>query len=364
MIRRIYEIALFPLSLLYGTVVWIRNFLFDRGILPSREFSIPVISIGNLSVGGTGKTPHAEYIIRLLLPYYRIALLSRGYKRKTKGFIMANSSDNASTIGDEPAQMMNKFPGVTVAVDSSRVNGINEILKRDPDTEVIILDDAFQHRWITPGLSIIISPFNRLFTRDRLLPAGRLREPASGSRRADIILISSTPANTLPMDKRIILRETGLMSHQNIWFTSIEYGSLHNIHNCEESELTLDDLREMQSEILLVTGIADPDGIMEYLKSYSPAVTHISFRDHHSYKENDIERIKEKLSKLNPSNRCIITTEKDSVRLRLAASLREHFDDNFYYLPITITLVDDEMKEFDNYIKEYVEKNRKNRTIS
>lgn len=364
MIRKIYEIALFPLSLLYGTVVWIRNFLFDRGVLPSTDFSLPVISIGNLSAGGTGKTPHAEYIIRLLLPYYRIAVLSRGYKRRTKGFILADSSDNAATIGDEPAQMMQKFPGITVAVDARRVNGVNEILRRVPETEVIILDDAFQHRWITPGLSIIITPFNRLFTRDRLLPAGRLREPASGSRRADIILISSTPATTRPMDKRVILQETTLRSHQNIWFTSVVYGSLHNIHTCEEAGLTLDDLREMQSEILLVTGIANPNGIMEYIKSYSPAVTHVSFRDHHSYRENDIERIKDELSGLNPSNRCIITTEKDSVRLRLTASLREHFGDNFYYLPITVTLADNERKEFDNYIKEYVEKNRTNRTVS
>ncbi|MCA1757636.1 MAG: tetraacyldisaccharide 4'-kinase [Bacteroidales bacterium] len=364
MIRKIYEIALFPLSLIYGAAVWIRNFLFDRGILPSGEFRVPVISIGNLSVGGTGKTPHTEYIINLLLPYFRIAVLSRGYKRRTKGFILADSRDNAETIGDEPAQIMKKFSGITVAVDASRVNGINEIIKRAPETEVIILDDAFQHRWVTPGLSILITPFNRLYTRDRLLPAGRLREPASGSRRADIILISSTPATTTPMDKRIIVRELSLLSHQNLWFTSVKYGSLYNIHTCDESLLSLDDIRDMQSEILLVTGIANPDAILEYLKNFSPDVTHISFRDHHSYSESDIIRIREALSKLNPANRCIITTEKDSVRLRLIAGLRNHFDDNFYYLPITISLQEGEKKEFDNYIREYVEKNRTNRKIS
>lgn len=361
MIRKISEIALFPLSLIYGAAVWIRNFLFDRGILPSGEFSLPVISIGNLSVGGTGKTPHTEYIIRLLLPDYRIAVLSRGYKRKTKGFILADSRDNAGTIGDEPAQILNKFPGITVAVDTSRVNGINEILKRVPETEVIILDDAFQHRWVTPGLSILITPYSRLFTRDRLLPTGRLREPASGSRRADIILISSTPTDALPMDKRIIASEIRPLSHQNLWFTSIEYGSLHNIHTNEESGLSLDDIRDMQSEILLVTGIANPDAILKYLQNFSPSVVHVSFRDHHSFSETDIIRIKESLSKLNPANRCIITTEKDAVRLRLAGSLRDHFDDNFYYLPITITLQEGEKKEFDNYIRVYVEKNRTNR---
>jgi tetraacyldisaccharide 4'-kinase len=166
------------------------------------------------------------------------------------------------------------------------------------------------------------------------------------------------------MDKRVIFKETGLKSHQNLWFTSVAYGSLHNIHTCEESELSLDDLRDMQSEILLVTGIADPKGIIEYLKTYFPAVHHMSFSDHHGYTENDIKRILEEFSELNPANRCIITTEKDSVRLRLTNSLRKHFGDNFYYLPITVTIEDNERKEFDNYIKEYVEKNRKNRTVS
>ena len=355
MILKISEIALLPLSLLYGAAVWIRNSLFDRGTLTSREFNLPVISIGNLSVGGTGKTPHTEYLLRLLLPDYRVAVLSRGYKRKTKKFILADSDDNADTIGDEPAQIKRKFPSITVAVDSSRINGISEIIKRVPETEVILLDDAFQHRWVKPGLSILLTSFNRPFTRDRLMPSGRLREPASGSQRADVILVTSTPSSTSKMDQRIIVKETGLLSHQNLWFTAVMYDTLHDIHSGEEAILSLENLREMRTEILLITGIANPEALVNYLLHYSPSVSHIAFKDHHRFRPRDYKRITETWAQLNPANRCIITTEKDSVRLLQAVDLLEHFGDNFYYLPIRITLQDEEKKEFDNYIKRYVE---------
>lgn len=355
MVLKISEIALLPLSLLYGAVVWIRNFLFDRGILPSREFNLPVLSVGNLSVGGTGKTPHTEYLIRLLVPDYRVAVLSRGYKRKTKGFILAGSDDNANTIGDEPAQIKRKFPSITVAVDARRINGINEIIKRVPETEVILLDDAFQHRWVKPGLSILLTPFNRRFTRDRLLPSGRLREHASGSQRANVILVTSTPSSASQIDKRIIVKETDLLGHQHLWFTSVQYDTLHNIHSGEEAELSLEDLREMRTEILLITGIANSDPLFEYLLQYSPSVSHIAFKDHHSYRSRDLKRITERWVQLNPANRCIITTEKDSVRLLRTAILRDHFGDNFYYLPIRVTLQEEEKKEFDSYISKYVE---------
>lgn len=355
MALKISEIALFPLSLLYGVAVWIRNFLFDRGVLTSREFHLPILSVGNLSAGGTGKTPHTEYLIRILFPNYKVAVLSRGYKRSTKGFILAGSEDNANTIGDEPAQIKRKFPSIPVAVDSSRINGINEIIKRVPETEVILLDDAFQHRWVKPGLSILLTSFNRPFTRDRLLPSGRLREPASGSQRADVILVTSTPSSISQISRRIIVKETRLLSHQNLWFTSVTYDTLHNIHSGEKAGLSLEDLREMKTEILLITGIANSEALVEHLLHYSTSINHIAFKDHHRFRPRDFKKITDIWLQLNPVNRCIITTEKDSVRLLQAASLRKYFGDNFYYLPIRITLQNEEEKEFNNYIKKHVE---------
>ena len=217
------SIFLYPFSLIYGLITGIRNFLYNTDILTSFEFNLPVICVGNITVGGTGKTPHTEYLIRLLRENFRVATLSRGYKRKTRGFQIATSSSLVSDIGDEPLQMYRKFPDITVAVDRNRVHGVNTILKERPETEVIILDDGFQHRKIKPGFSILLSDFDRLMVRDNLLPYGNLRESLDNIRRADIILITKSPENISPIQRRIIVKEINKAPYQNLFFTSLKY---------------------------------------------------------------------------------------------------------------------------------------------
>jgi tetraacyldisaccharide 4'-kinase len=217
------NILLYPFSLIYGAITGIRNFLYNTSILPRHEFRIPVICVGNITVGGTGKTPHTEYLIELLSKSFRIATLSRGYMRKSRGFRIASPSCDVSEIGDEPMQIYRKFPEVTVAVDRNRLNGVNEILREKPDTEVILLDDGFQHRSLTPGFSILLTDFNRLMINDHLLPYGRLRESVENMNRADIIIITKSPLKISPIQRRIIVKEISKAAYQNLYFTSFEY---------------------------------------------------------------------------------------------------------------------------------------------
>jgi len=353
-----------PLSILFGLVVMIRNYLFDHNMLRSVEFPVSLISVGNITVGGTGKTPHIEYLARLLQDRFRIAILSRGYMRSTTGFILASDHSASTEIGDEPLQMKLKFPGIVVAVDESRRNGIEKIMEQFPETEVILLDDAFQHRWVTPGLSLLLTDYSRLFTRDYLLPFGRLREQRYNSRRADIIIVSKAPSNLSPIDRRLIEGEITPLEHQLLYLTSIEYGELRNIHSDDASGISLSDITEMGSHVLLLTGIANPEPMRRYIDGYSASTTLMSFSDHHVYTLKELSEIKRVYSSLPSENRCIITTEKDSFRLREAGDLRNIFDDNFYYLPITVTFNNTEQEKFNNHIIKYVEKDRANRFIS
>ena len=221
--KYILKIFLYPLSLLYGLITGIRNFLYDTGILSTVEFNFPVICVGNITVGGTGKTPHTEYLAGLLRENFKVATLSRGYKRKTRDFRIASSSSLVSDIGDEPLQIFRKFPDILVTVDRNRVHGVNRILQGYPETEVIILDDAFQHRRITPGFSILLSDFERLIVRDHMLPYGNLRENKGNMRRADIILITKSPENISPIQRRLIVKEVNKSPYQNLYFTSFIY---------------------------------------------------------------------------------------------------------------------------------------------
>ena len=223
-VRNCYDILLYPFSLVYGLIVWLRNTLFDLQIIRSAEFPIPVISVGNITVGGTGKTPHTEYLVDLLKEEFRVATLSRGYRRKTRSFILAGADPDVWEIGDEPVQIKNKYPETEVAVDRKRVNGIRQLLKRIPDLDVILLDDGYQHRYVKPGLSILLIDFNRPIWSDHLLPAGRLREPAYEKRRANIILITKCPDRLKPIERRIIVKDLKLYPFQHLYFTKLTYG--------------------------------------------------------------------------------------------------------------------------------------------
>jgi len=305
-------------------MTWMRNKLYDHGFIESRTFDIPVICVGNLSVGGTGKTPMVEYIVNLLKNDYRTATLSRGYRRKTKGFIIADDRASAQTIGDEPMQFHEKFEDITVAVDVDRRNGISELMKNK--VEVIILDDAFQHRKVDAGLNILLTTYSNPFYSDYVLPTGNLREPRSGAKRADIIVVTKCPADIPEAEKMSMIEKINPKEHQKVFFSRIGYDELPSI--------VLN-----QPTFTLVTGIANPTLLVTYLENKQLKFDHLQFKDHHEFDVSEIEDLKNK--------GMILTTEKDYMRLK------DHIDHSkLFYLPINIEL--DNSKEFDNKIKDFV----------
>ena len=358
-------VFLYPLSLLYGLITDARNFLFDNGVLKSEEFKIPVICVGNITSGGTGKTPHIEYLIELLRKDFNVALLSRGYKRKSCGFRIAGPSSGVRDIGDEPMQIYRKFPDITVAVDTKRVRGIQNILKEKPDTSVILLDDGFQHRKVTPGFSILLTEFDRLMIRDSLLPYGNLRESISNTRRADIILVTKSPENISPINRRIISKEIDKAPYQNLYFTSLTYDAPKPLFEKVAEEL-FDFNGKVQEEtgIVLVTGIANPRQIAGYLKRNVSEIVHLQFPDHHNFKQADIEKIHNAFIALKSSVKYVITTEKDAARLREFTNIAEPVRSSFYYIPVRVIFLNNDKPEFDNIIADYVRKNKRNNRVS
>ena len=351
--------SLLPLSFLYGMGVRFRNMLFDTGILESRSFTIPVISVGNITVGGAGKTPHVEYLIRLLCETKRVSVLSRGYKRRTKGYLLASSSSTSLELGDEPYQMYLKYGRqVHVAVSANRCEGI-ERLCSDPetkDTDVILLDDAFQHRYVKPGVNILLVDYHRLIVYDKLLPAGRLREPKDGKRRADIVIVTKCPPDLRPMDFRVITKALNLYPYQKLFFTTIEYGDLiplfSNSRSLALSEITSD------YEVLVLSGIASPQHLLCDIQKHTENVIPMTFRDHHLFTPKDIARINNTFDSLS-SKRIIITTEKDAARLVGLDGLSDDVRNHIYALPIKTTFLLEQQEQFDEFILSYVLKNSK-----
>jgi tetraacyldisaccharide 4'-kinase len=359
------RIFLYPVSVIYGLITGFRNFLYNTGILPSVEFRIPVICVGNITVGGTGKTPHTEYLADLLRKQFRVAVLSRGYKRKSSGFRIVTSASQVSETGDEPLQISLKYPDVFVAVDRNRVNGVREIMKRQPETEVIILDDGFQHRKITPGFSILLSDFERLIVRDQMLPYGNLRESISNMRRADIILVTKSPASMSAIQRRLIVKEIDKAPYQNLYFTSISYMPPVPLFPKGESTAATPDLSSLYGcGIVLVTGIANPLPLKEQLETSAGEVIHLRFPDHYNFREKDLLSVYEAFDKLKSPVRYVITTEKDSVRLKEFSNIAEPVKSAIYYIPVGINFLNDDSNEFNNLIIEYVRKNKRNNRVS
>ena len=359
---RIYRVLL-PLALLYKAIVSLRNRCFDYGILKSRSFPFPVISIGNISIGGTGKTPHTEYLIRLLHGKFNVAVLSRGYKRKTKGFILATRQSTTEEIGDEPVQMKSKFPDIHIAVDRDRCHGI-ELLTNGlvaPAPEVIVLDDAFQHRYVRPGLSILLIDYNRPIREDKLLPAGRLRESASEQRRADIIILTKCPNKLTQKEMRCWREELTPSPRQQVYFSTLIYGELRTLSDFESKFSPENLLRN--KHLLLVTGIASPQKLIEYLKKYTDKIISLTFSDHHNFSASDLTKIEESFRKLPEENRIIITTEKDAVRLRNSPLLKKETKSHIYIQPVEIDFLENKAL-FDKTIIEYVRKNSRNSRLS
>ena len=334
---------LFPFAILYGVITSIRNFLFDISVLKSYSFNLPIIAVGNLSVGGTGKTPQIEYLIRLLSEKYKIATLSRGYKRQSEGFILAQANSNARLLGDEPFQFFEKFPSIQVAVDADRKNGIEQLLSLPEKPEVILLDDAFQHRKVKAGLYILLTSYGDLYSDDCMLPTGNLRETRSGAKRADLIVVTKCPFD-LSLDKQNDIRKRLKLSvNQQLYFTFIAYDTF------VYGEKQKVNINEIQSTVkVLVAGIAKPEPFFTYLKNTNDVC--LSFPDHHNFTEKDILEITK-----TAQNNIIITTEKDYMRLK--GSLP---NEQLFYLPIKSAFIS-ESQNFDKTIINYVGTSSRNR---
>jgi tetraacyldisaccharide 4'-kinase len=327
---------LFPFAILYGFITTIRNFLFDKGILKSTSFDIPVIAVGNLSVGGTGKTPQIEYLIRLLSDKYKVATLSRGYKRKSEGFVLADSTSNAEILGDEPFQFYQKFPNIQVAVDANRTSGITQLLSQNEKPEVVLLDDAYQHRKVKAGFYILLTAFDDLYADDFMLPTGNLRESRSGASRANIVVVTKCPKNLSDEKQEEIRLKLKLSCSQQIYFTFIDYDDA--VYGNDKKI----DVKDIKSEAkLLLAGIAKPKPFFDFLKNENDEC--LTFPDHHHFSETDLNDIQNKAQ-----NKKIITTEKDYVRLKDAEMISK-----LYYLPIKSTFINHQ-QNFDATILEYL----------
>ena len=359
---KIYWI-LWPFSVMYRIGVSTRNKLFDWGVLRSRSFPVPLICIGNLAVGGTGKTPHTEYLIRLLQDKFKVATLSRGYRRQTKGFVLASGSATAKDIGDEPLQIFRKFPGVTVAVDANRCRGIARLIDRNtnPNIDVILLDDAFQHRYVKPGISILLTDYSRPFYQDMTLPAGRLREPASGKTRADIVVVTKCPRDLSEKEQAFIRKRLRLSPNQGLFFTTMEYGKLHPLF-ADMPERSIESL-EKGEEVLLLTGIASPEPLVRTLKAHCTSIHPLTFPDHHAFNGNDMQKLEQAFSRLPEGKRLIVTTEKDAARLADHPCLSKTLKPYIYTLPIEVKFLNSGELIFNPKIIEYVRKNSRNRSL-
>jgi len=359
--KRIFKILTVPLSWIYNGITSFRNFLYDAKILETHEFETPVISIGNITVGGTGKTPHTECIVSMLKDAFDITILSRGYKRKTKGFIKANLQSTVAQIGDEPLQMARKFantPNVSVAVCEDRAFGIKKIEKDSTDNSkvLVVLDDAFQHRKVTPCVNILLVDYNRQIFDDHLLPWGNLRESPKEYARANIVVITKCPDNLKPIDRRVIAQHTHLLPNQAIFFTSFKYLQPKMIF---ENTFGMPEINN-DTHILLLTGIANADPLVNYVKAeISNHLTHLSFGDHHNFTTSDISNIVKTFNGINSSNKVLITTEKDAMRLR-DINFADDLKKRMCYLPIEVNFVFNDKENLKKLILKYVEGNKAN----
>ena len=344
-----FRILLLPFSIIYWFAVWLRNFLYNTKMLRSSSFGLPVICVGNLSVGGTGKSPMVEFLIGHLKDKFRVATLSRGYKRKTRGYALANETTTSLDIGDEPMLFHQKFSGVPVAVGEERLVAIPQLLHDKPDTQVIVLDDAFQHRAVNAGLNILLTDHSNLFTRDFYLPTGDLRDLRSAYKRADIIVVTKCKFEMTGEEADKIKQEVQPLSKQQLYFSSIQYGNPYHIINFTPFEL------DTNTEVLLVTGIANPQPLKKLLEERCLTYQLMSFSDHYIFRIDDLKDIRRRFDRIESSKKIILTTEKDAVRLLKFRNELEKLP--LYVIPISHHfLFDEEMKFIDsvtNFIKEF-----------
>lgn len=342
-----------PLSFLYGLGIDIRNKLFDLKILKSEEFDIPVVCVGNLTVGGTGKTPVTEYLIDVLSESHHLAVLSRGYKRRTKGFVLASVKSSVRDIGDEPKQIKLKYPEIQVAVCEKRVEGINQLRRIDPQIDLIILDDAFQHRYVEPWVSLVLMDYNHPIYKDRLLPWGRLRDRPSRLNAANMVLVTKCPANMTPLDTRIVKNSLGLYPYQSLYFTRMRSGSITPLF----PDMAPESVRPGDN-IVVMAGVADPSSMVAGLRKKYRIFREVIHKDHHSYRMSDMRELQEILGKA-PEGTVIVTTEKDAVKLTNRKKIPAEIQRRLYYIPIQVDFVDNGEKDFLHKFEQYVRTNQK-----
>ncbi|MCQ2316589.1 MAG: tetraacyldisaccharide 4'-kinase [Bacteroidales bacterium] len=343
------KLLLYPLSIIYSIVLFIRHKLFDYNIIKSRSFDVPTICVGNLSFGGTGKTPHTEYLIRLLSDSMRVAVLSRGYGRKTRGFVMAHEGVTHEDIGDEPMQYFTKFPGITVAVDEKRGEGVRMLMEMDEKPDVILLDDAYQHRSIKAGLNILLTDYHNIYSKDTLTPAGNLRDIKHAARRADIIIVTKCPAVLDPYSKRNIIESLRPKSHQKVLFSKIIFDELTPVN---EAARTVN-VSENRS-ILLFCGIANPYPLEDYMNRKTNSLTIMHFNDHHEYSDNDFDEITGNFEKIIGKKKIAVTTEKDFMRMADNSYLCNLENMPLFTIPIKVRFHDDNEEIFNKEIFDYV----------
>lgn len=342
-----FRILLLPFALIYWAVIWLRNFFYDKNLFKSSSFGLPLICVGNLSVGGTGKSPLVEYLVGNLKDKFRVAIISRGYKRKTKGYALADDLSTALEIGDEPMQFHKKFPGVPVAVGEERIVAIPQLLHDKPNTQAIILDDAFQHRAIKAGLNILLTDFNNLFTRDFFLPTGDLRDIKSSYKRAEIIIVTKSEPDLSLEEREKIIKEIRPLPHQQVFFTTIRYGLPYHILKRENHAVINE-----TTEVLLVTGIANPRPLKNYLAEQSDTYQLLHYRDHHIFTIDDWEEMNKRYDSIVSTDKMILTTEKDAMRLmKFAAEVK---DIPFYVMPMEHHFLFGEASKFNDIIIKFI----------
>lgn len=343
------KIFLYPFALIYGAVVWLRNRLYDSGFFSSIQFSTPVITVGNLSVGGTGKTPHVEYLVRLLQYRFKVATMSRGYKRRTQGFLLADENTNALRIGDEPMQYHMKFPELVVSVAEERITGIPTLIQKSPGVEVVLLDDAYQHRSVRAGITILITDYSKPFYKDHILPIGTLREKRDAYKRADVIIVSKCPAD---MDKAVaddMVSRINPLSNQQVFFTTIQYGQPYDMFS--HVPVALKD-----KYAVLVCCIAKPQPLVNYVNSLVADSHVLSYADHHYFLSRDLEDMKDAHANWDVQNKVIVTTEKDAARLHLHADKLKEWGVPIVVLPISVAFLYNGAAAFDKLVIDYVDK--------
>ena len=350
------KVLLFPFSLLYGIAVILRNLFYDLGVFNVNKFKSPVISVGNLVAGGSGKTPFIEYLIKLLSSHYRLATLSRGYGRKTKGFILVSETANASLIGDEPMLYHTKYKDIMVATGEDRNEAINKLLALQQKPEVILMDDAYQHRSVKPGLNILLLEYDSLFVVNLLLPAGNFREPFFYRQRADIIVVTKTPASLDEHKRRKAVRKINPSHKQRVWFSYVQYLNIKPVN-----DIKLNFMPGKKTKVLLLTGIANPIPLKTYVESTYTLARLLRFADHYDFSETDLKRIRRVFENIGGDEKIIITTEKDYMRLK-KENLKSIVDTlPVYTLPISIKFLHGDAEIADNTILEYAGKNTANR---